>query len=191
MHEKPGNFYEYVCHLMFNQMPAKKGIEKHGQVTVDAMLKEFSQLDDMSVFEGIDASTLMTEQKKEALRAINLIKEKRCGTVKGRTVADSRAQRGTKYDKHDISSPTVTKEGLMMSLIIDAMEEREVVTADVPGAYLHAEMDDFTILKLTREMVDIFCQMNKKYEQYVTIEGGKKVLYLKLLGLRQNIFYCI
>ena len=187
MHEKPGDFYEYVCHLMFNQMPAKKGIEKHGQVAVDAMLKEFAQLDDMSVFEGIDASTLTAAQKKEALRAINLIKEKRCGTVKGRTVADGRAQRG-KYDKHDISSPTVTNEGLMMSLIIDAMEEREVATADVPGAYLHAEMDDFTVLKLTGEMVDIFCQMNKKYEQYVTMEGGKKVLYLKLL---KALYGCI
>ena len=28
--ESPGKFYEYVCHHMFNQMPAKKGIEKHG-----------------------------------------------------------------------------------------------------------------------------------------------------------------
>ena len=188
VHEKPGDFYEYVCHLMFNQMPAKKGIEKHGQVAVDAMLKEFSQLDGMSVFEGIDVSTLTTAQKKEALRAIKLIKEKRCGTVKRRAVADGRAQRG-KYDKNNISSPTVTNEGqLMMSLIIDAMEKQEVVTADVPGAYLHAEMGNFTILKLTGEMVDIFCQMNKKYEQYVTIEGGKKVLYLKLL---KALYRCI
>ena len=60
-------------------------------------------MDDMSVFEGIYASTLTIAQKKEALRAINLIKEKRYGTVTGRTVADSRAQRG-KYDMHDILS---------------------------------------------------------------------------------------
>ena len=41
------------------------------------------------------------------------------------------------------------------------MEGREVATADVPSAYLHADMDDFTVLKLTGEMVGIFCHMNK------------------------------
>ena len=60
-----------------------------------------------------------------------------------------------------------------MSLIIDAMEGREVATADVPGAYLHAEMDDFTVLKLTGDMVDIFCEMNQKYNKFDTHENGK------------------
>jgi hypothetical protein len=31
-----------------------------------------------------------------------------------------------------------------MSLIIDAKEERDVATADVVGAYLNADMKDFT-----------------------------------------------
>ena len=147
--ESPGEFYDkYVCHHMFNQMPAKKGIEKHGQAAIDALLNELAQLDDMAVFEGLDPNSLMRAEKAEALRAINLIKEKRCGTIKGRTVADGRGQRD-KYNRHDVSSPTVSNEGLMMSLIIDAMEGREVATADVPGAYLHAKMDDFTVLKLT------------------------------------------
>ena len=161
--ESPGDFYEYVCHHMFNQMPAKKGIEKNGQAAIDALLKAFAQLDDMAVFEGLDLNTLTKAEKVEALRAINLMKEKRCGTIKGRTVADGRGQ-CDKYVRHDVSSPTVSNEGLMMSLIIDAMEGREVATTDVPEAYLHAKMDDFTVLKLTGDMVDIFCEMNAKYK---------------------------
>jgi hypothetical protein len=168
-------------------MSASKGIKKHGDVAVDAMFKEFAQLDDLTVFKGIHASSLSPAQKKEALRAINLIKEKRCGRIKGRTVADGRGQRH-KYDKQDITSPTVTNEGLMMTLVIDAMEDRAVGTGDVPGAYLHADMDDFVILKLTGEMVDIFCQMNSEYEQYVTFENGKKVIYLQLL---KALYGCI
>jgi hypothetical protein len=76
----------------------------------------------------------------------------------------------------------------MMTLVIDALERQEVATADVPGAYLHADMDDFTILKLVGQSVSILCQANPDYEQYVTEENGKKVLYLQLL---KALYGCI
>eukprot|EP00957_Ditylum_brightwellii_P065118 4939305-Ditylum_brightwellii.AAC.1 len=109
------NVFEYLCHYLFNQMSANQGIKKHGQVAVDALLKEFAQLDDLTVLRGIHTSLLTPTQKQEALRAINLIKEKRCGRIKGRTIADGRSQQ-KKYEKQNITSPTVTNEGLMMSL---------------------------------------------------------------------------
>jgi hypothetical protein len=65
--------------------------------------------------------------------------------------------------------------------MIDAKEHRDVATADVEGAYLHADMEDFVLLKLVGEAVDIMCQVNPKYEKFVIIENGKKVLYLQLL----------
>jgi len=52
---------------------------------VDALLQEFCQLDSKNVFEPLDASTLTASQKREALRAVNLIKEKRSGKLEGRT----------------------------------------------------------------------------------------------------------
>jgi hypothetical protein len=69
----------------------------------------------------------------------------------------------------------------MLSLIVDVFEGRDVATADVVGAYLLADMDDFVLLKLTGDAVDIMCKANDKYEKFVTIENGKKVLYLRLL----------
>jgi hypothetical protein len=65
--------------------------------------------------------------------------------------------------------------------MIDAKERRDVATANVEGAYLHADMEDFVFLKLVGEAVDIMCQVNPKYENFVVIENGKKVLYLQLL----------
>jgi hypothetical protein len=59
---------------------------------------EFAQLEALNVYESIDATLLSKEQKRGALRAINLIKEKRDGRLKGRTVADGRPQRSL-YDK--------------------------------------------------------------------------------------------
>ncbi len=57
-----------------------------------------------------------------------------------------------------------------------------VATADVSGAYLHAEMDEVAIIKLEDEMVDVFCELDNqyKYNVYVSLEKSKRVLYLRL-----------
>ena len=61
-------------------------------------------------------------------------------------------------------------ESLMTTLIIDAIEERDVATADVVGAYLNANMDDFVLVKLTGDEVDLLCSLNKSYNEFVTVE---------------------
>jgi hypothetical protein len=48
----------------------------------------------------------------------------------------------------------------MISLMIDAKERRDVATADVEGAYLHADMEDFVLLNLVGKVVNIICQVN-------------------------------
>jgi hypothetical protein len=60
-------------------MTATAGTKKHGNKVVEALLAEFCQLDDKKVFKPMVASKLTSEEKDNALRAINLIKEKRCG----------------------------------------------------------------------------------------------------------------
>jgi hypothetical protein len=74
---------QYIFGHVMTQMTATAGIKKHGQRAVDALLKEFCQLDDKSVFAAVDANSLSSAQKAAALRAINLIKEKRDGELKG------------------------------------------------------------------------------------------------------------
>jgi hypothetical protein len=69
----------------------------------------------------------------------------------------------------------------MISILMDAKERREVATADVAGAYLHAEMVDFTLLKMEGESVDIMCDVCQQYNFFVCYENGNKVLYLELL----------
>ena len=108
------------------------------------------------------ASELTATQKREALRAINLIKEKKCGKLKGRTCADGSTQRKY-FTKEQKSSPTVSTDALMLSIIIDAYETRDVTTADVVGVYLNADMSDFTVMKLTGDAVDImYSKVNSK-----------------------------
>jgi hypothetical protein len=77
---------------MFTQMSATKGIKKHGELAVAALRKEFEQFRTLEVLEPLNAFDMTDEQKREALRAINVIKEKRDGSIKGRTCADGSTQ---------------------------------------------------------------------------------------------------
>ena len=79
------------------------------------------------------------------------------------------------------SSPIVSTDALMMSMLIDVWEARDVACAAVPGAYLNADMDRFTLIKYEGDSVDIMCKINPAWEKLVTIEIGKKILYLRLL----------
>jgi hypothetical protein len=65
--------------------------------------------------------------------------------------------------------------------MIDACKERDVATADVAGAYLHADQDDFTLIKLEGVSVDIMCDVCKECKEFVTYKNGTKALCLRLL----------
>jgi len=58
----------------------------------------------------------------------------------------------------------------------------------VSGAYLHAEMDEVVVIKLENEMVDVFCELDKQYTAYVSLEKNKRVLYLRL---DKELYGCI
>ena len=125
-------------------------------------------------------SELTSKQKSEALNLITMVKQKRCGTIKGRACADGRKQR--RYiTKEQSTSPTVHLESLLLSLLFDAFEGRHVGTADIAGAFLLVNMKDFVLVKIRGEAVDIICKCNAEYSKYVTYEKGKKVLYLELV----------
>jgi hypothetical protein len=169
-----------VC---FNQMTASKGIKLYGAKAVAAMFKEYKQLDDLEVLGRLNPDSLTHDHKHNALRAVNLIKIKRDGKVKGRACADGSKQRNY-VPRDEASSPTLSLEALMAILLINAYEERDTAIFDVPGAYLHAKIPDdkFAILKIEGEFVDIMCEVNPEYKADIRFENGKKVLYVQILA---------
>ena len=64
---------------------------------------------------------------------------------------------------------------------MDAHEGRDFATADVAGAYLKADMDEFVVMKFVGESVDILCEMNAKHKSFVVTEKGAKTLYVRLV----------
>merc|ERR1711963_785814 len=76
--------------------------------------------------------------RKKALSYLMFLKRKRNNRVKGRGVADGRPQREY-ISKEESSSPTVSLYALMASCVMDAIEERSVITCNLPAAFLQGK----------------------------------------------------
>jgi len=123
------------------QMSVKAGLRKFGQKGNDAVSKELQQLHDRKAMVPVRKENMNAEDRKRALRYLMFIKEKRDGAIKAQGCADDRPQQ--QYtDKGDASSPTVSLEAMMLSCCIDAKEGQYIVITDIPGAFLHADMDE-------------------------------------------------
>ena len=164
----------------FTQMSAREGLKRFGERAANALIDEWVQLDKLGVFEGAYFHLLTPEQRKEALRLVQLIKEKRCGRIKGRTCADGRKQRSY-IQPEDATSPTVSSDAVLLSCMWDAHEGCFVATADVPGAFLHSDMIELVYVVVDGVLVDMLIQSNPKYKRFVHItKDGRRVVYLKL-----------
>jgi hypothetical protein len=70
---------------------------------------------------------------------------------------------------------------VFLTLTIDAKENREVAMIDIPGAFLHADNKDYVIMKMVGMLAKLMVKTNPKmYRQYVVLEKGRSVLYLRL-----------
>ena len=116
-----------------------------------------------------------------------MIKEKCNSRLKGRSVADGRPQREL-YMKDETSSPTATPESVLLAALIDAVEDRHIAVADVTGAYLNADMDDFVLIRLLGDDVDMMCNANPTYTEFVTSDKGRKTLFLQL---KKALYGCV
>ena len=88
------------------------------------------------------------------------LKQKHTGKIKGQGCANGRKQR-LYMNKDDVSSPTVSTQDLLFTCIIDAIEEREVATVNIPGAFMQSETEgDATFMKLEGKAVDILTRLD-------------------------------
>ena len=97
---------------------------------------------------------------------MNLIKNKRCGTSKGRTRANGSKQKRCIKHGETASSPTVSLEATLETLLIDAKEDRDLAIFDVPGVCLHEEMPvkKKVLMVFRDEVVGIMCEVSPDYK---------------------------
>ena len=99
--------------------------------------------------------------------------------IKGRSIFNGRVQRGL-YTKEETASPTVSQDAFFLTSMVDAIEKRDTAFTDIKDAYLNAKMKGKVHMKIVGKEVDLFCEIDPSFEQFVTTEKGKRVLYVQL-----------
>ena len=125
------------------------------------MTKELHQFNGYDVFELLYADTLNDNKKSNALASLIFLKEKRNGDIKARSCANGSVQR-EHVAKDEAASPTVGLESVFITATIDAREEREVVTIDIPGAFLHATNEDYVIMRMNGTLAELMAKTDPK-----------------------------
>jgi hypothetical protein len=108
------------------------------------------------------------------------LKKTLCGMIKDQGCANGRKQR-EHMTKDETSSPTVATKSLMLSCIIDAKERWDVATADIPRAFMQADMEGEVHMKMEGTIAELLVKLDPKlYRKCVQTQHGKSVMCVKL-----------
>ena len=164
------------------QLSMKAGLKAWGNVVKDATCDEMKQLHLCETFRPKKWKQLTRKQRAKVLESHLFLKKKRCGKIKGRTVAGGNKQRSF-IDKDDISSPTVSNNAMILSCIIDAEERRDVATIDIPNAFIQTRVTDpkhRALIKVRGILAQILVDLAPEvYQDYIHYDKNG-IMYLIL-----------
>ena len=120
------------------------------------------------------------------MESLIFLVEKRDKVMKARTCADGSSQRAY-VSKEEAASPTAATESIMLTGVIDAKQGRDVITLDIPNAFVQTSIpqgksDEKIIMKIRWALVDMLVEMSPEtYKEHVIYDNNKKVLYVRML----------
>ena len=93
--------------------------------------------------------------------------------------------------KDEAASPTTATDSVLLTGTIEAKQERDVMSLDVPNAFVQTEIplkdkegnDLMKVVMIIRgKLVDYMLEACPgTYDEYVVYDHGKKVLYVRML----------
>ena len=160
----------------------QKGLKRFGKEGYDAALSEIKQQHDRLCFSPVLISHMTPSERRKAQEALMFLTEKRSGKIKGRMVYNGKPTREW-LSREDSASPTASLESIFITITIDAHEFRDMMSADVPNAFIQAllpepkEGEDRVIMKISGAL-----QLDPNlYGPKVVYEKGRKVVYVQVL----------
>jgi len=90
-------------------------------------------------------------------------------------------------DQEKVFSPTVMTELTMITSIIEVRENRDVATCDIPNAFIQTEVErqdkdrHRTMMKIRGPLVEILCEIDPTYKQFVVNEYNIQMLYVHII----------
>ncbi|CAJ1945852.1 unnamed protein product [Cylindrotheca closterium] len=178
-----------------------QGQKKFGDDGKDAVNKELRQMLLRDRFTPKFVKDKSASERKKAQSAMMLLAEKQFEKmIKGRLVFQGDGTREW-LSREDTASPTALQEAITTTCVIDAHKGRDIMTMDVPNAFIQTYMpeakegEDRIYMKITAMMVQILIDMAPEYRKYVVLENENRAIYVRVLcaiyGMLQSslLFY--
>ena len=165
------------------QYMLKKGLKIFGEDGVKASKAELTQMHQRICFKPELVKNLTPMERKRAMRGLMILRQKKDGTTKGRLAYNGKPTR-TWISREEASSPTASQEGIFLTSTVDANERRDIMSVDIPNAYIQADVpiesgQDRITMKITGVLVDWLVEIEPEtYAKYVVFENGEKTIYL-------------
>jgi len=159
---------------------------KFGNRARQAARSELSQLNERMVFTPIHREDITKEEIRKSMESLMFLTEKRDGTIKARACANGSVQRDYLL-REKVASPTVISESVIITSCIEAKENRDIMTCDIPNAFVQTdineqEIGERIIMKIRGILLDILVEMDPdKYSDYVVVEDGRRTVYVVML----------
>ena len=179
-------YFEIEASKSTPQYGFRKGLKLFGDKGYQAAKDELeTNLLGRGCIDMLSWKDLTWDIRKRALGYLMFLKRKRSGKMKGRGCADGRPQRDY-ITKEESSSPTVSLYALMGSCVMDALDDRKVITVDIPGAFLQGEWPQDKhpgYIMFEGIMVEMICEIDPSYYKNViwSKDCKKKFLYGRLI----------
>ena len=183
-----GSLTNEQAHQYVQSYSLRKGLQHFGENGRNAAISEMKQLHDRAVFEPIHINEMTQVERRRAMESLIFLVEKRDGRIKARTCANGSTQR-LYTERDEAASPTAMTESILITATIDAKQNRDVMTADIPNAFVQTDVDqknhikgERIIMKIRGSLVDMLVEIAPEvYYDFVVYEGNSKTLYVKML----------
>jgi hypothetical protein len=159
------------------KISVKAALRDRHEEAVKAVEAEIQQLLDKSVWHGVHVDELRPEQRRQIIRSSCFLKDKYTAQnifekFKARLVAGGDQQDHALYE--DVSSPTARTESILTIAAIAAAEGRKVMTVDIGGAFLNADITKTGVLvfvRLDKIMTRFLIKLDPSYAKFVERDG--------------------
>jgi hypothetical protein len=176
-----------------NNMTIRQAAKKYGDQAVrQSVIAEIDNMIKMGVFNVINAKKLPRrngrlyipdlQYSKDFVKAKT--KDGKFDKLKTRIVLRGDRQKEGTYG--ETKCPTVDKEALFLICALNKIIQGNIYSADVPSAFLFADIQEDVVMRLTKEMSEIYLQQVPEAKQLAD-ENGYIYVKLKksLYGLKQ------
>jgi hypothetical protein len=172
--------------MIMAQLSMKASIKKWGAEAEYAINKDMKQLPWRDLYKPKHWHGLTKKQKKQVLESHIFVEQKRDGKIKAQKVIGGNKQCDY-ITKEDVR--TVSAEAVMLTFIIDAVEDRDIAVVDIPNAFAQTvvseeDSEHRVIVRIRGPLFDILVLIAPDvYGPYVsTNKSGQKVLIVECLN---------